>query len=64
MEEFVGRFEYCFDLMFMNVLFGFGYEFFLERELMVEKKLRGVEFGWVLGVGLVLVEKVELICIV
>ncbi|KIR59802.1 guanosine-diphosphatase [Cryptococcus bacillisporus CA1873] len=62
MEELAGRPEYCLDLTFMNALLGLGYELSPERELMVEKKLRGVELGWALGAGLALVEKAELTC--
>lgn len=62
MEELAGRPEYCLDLTFMNALLGLGYELSPERELMVEKQLRGVELGWALGAGLALVEKAELTC--
>ncbi|OCF44184.1 guanosine-diphosphatase [Kwoniella heveanensis CBS 569] len=62
MAELEDRPEYCLDLTFMNALLGLGYELGPERELMVEKKLRGVELGWALGAGLALVEKAELKC--
>ncbi|WRT67376.1 uncharacterized protein IL334_004347 [Kwoniella shivajii] len=62
MAELEDRPEYCLDLTFMNALLGLGYELGPERELMVEKKLRGVELGWALGAGLALVEKAELTC--
>ncbi|WVQ78573.1 hypothetical protein IAT38_000659 [Cryptococcus sp. DSM 104549] len=62
MEELADRPEYCLDLTFMNALLGLGYELGPERELVVEKKLRGVELGWALGAGLALVEKAELTC--
>jgi guanosine-diphosphatase len=62
MAELEDRPEYCLDLTFMNALLGLGYELAPERELMVEKKLRGVELGWALGAGLALVEKAELTC--
>jgi guanosine-diphosphatase len=62
MAELKGRPEYCLDLTFMNALLGLGYELGPDRELIVEKKLRGVELGWALGAGLALVEKAELKC--
>ena len=62
MAELEDRPEYCLDLTFINALLGLGYELSSERELMVEKKLRGVELGWALGAGLALVEKSELTC--
>ncbi|WVR05350.1 hypothetical protein IAU60_002364 [Kwoniella sp. DSM 27419] len=62
MAELEDRPEYCLDLTFMNALLGLGYELGPERELVVEKKLRGVELGWALGAGLALVEKAELKC--
>jgi guanosine-diphosphatase len=46
----------------MNGLLGLGYELSPQRELMVEKKLKGVELGWALGAGLALVEKAQLTC--
>jgi guanosine-diphosphatase len=39
-----------------------GYELSEKRELVVEKKLRGVELGWALGAGIALVEKATLTC--
>lgn len=39
-----------------------GYELTEKRELVVEKKLRGVELGWALGAGIALVEKATLTC--
>lgn len=39
-----------------------GYELRPERELVVEKKLRGAELGWALGAGIALVEKATLTC--
>lgn len=62
MEELEGRPEYCLDLTFMHALLGLGYELSDERELMVEKKLRGVELGWALGAGLALVQNAKLTC--
>ncbi|WWD16163.1 hypothetical protein CI109_100588 [Kwoniella shandongensis] len=62
MAELEDRPEYCLDLTFMNALLGLGYELGPEREMMVEKKLKGVELGWALGAGLALVEKAELTC--
>jgi len=62
MAELHDRPEYCLDLTFMNALLGLGYELAPERELLVEKKLKGVELGWALGAGLALVEKAELKC--
>ena len=62
MTELQDRPEYCLDLTFMNALLGLGYELGPERELMVEKKLKGVELGWALGAGLALVERAELTC--
>ncbi|WWC69221.1 uncharacterized protein I206_103158 [Kwoniella pini CBS 10737] len=62
LEELEDRPEYCLDLTFMNALLGLGYELSQERELMVEKKLKGVELGWALGAGLALVENAKLTC--
>lgn len=62
LAELEDRPEYCLDLTFMNALLGLGYELGPERELLVEKKLKGVELGWALGAGLALVEKAELTC--
>lgn len=62
MAELQDRPEYCLDLTFMNALLGLGYELQPQRELLVEKKLKGVELGWALGAGLALVEKAELTC--
>ncbi|WVW82828.1 hypothetical protein I302_104840 [Kwoniella bestiolae CBS 10118] len=62
MAELEDRPEYCLDLTFMNALLGLGYELSPERELMVEKKLKGVELGWALGAGLALVENAKLTC--
>lgn len=62
MAELNDRPEYCLDLTFMNALLGLGYELAPQRELLVEKKLKGVELGWALGAGLALVEKAELKC--
>lgn len=39
-----------------------GYELTEDRELVVEKKLRGVELGWALGAGIALLEKATLTC--
>lgn len=62
MAELEDRPEYCLDLTFMNALLGLGYELGPERELMVEKKLNGVELGWALGAGLALVQNAKLQC--
>ena len=62
LAELEDRPEYCLDLTFMNALLGLGYELGPERQLLVEKQLRGVELGWALGAGLALVEKAELTC--
>lgn len=62
MSELEDRPEYCLDLTFMHALLGLGYELADERELMVEKKLRGVELGWALGAGLALVQNAKLTC--
>lgn len=64
LAELEDRPEYCLDLTFMNALLKLGYELGPERELMVEKKLRGVELGWALGAGLALVQNAELTCTV
>ncbi|KAJ9114905.1 hypothetical protein QFC20_001278 [Naganishia adeliensis] len=62
MEELEDRPEYCLDLTFMHALLGLGYELTEDRELVVEKKLRGVELGWALGAGIALLEKATLTC--
>lgn len=62
MAELDDRPEYCLDLTFMHALLGLGYELTDDRELMVEKKLRGVELGWALGAGLALVQNAKLTC--
>lgn len=46
----------------MNALLALGYEFKEDRELLVAKKMEGVELGWALGAGLALVEKASLTC--
>lgn len=63
MAELEDRPETCLDLTFMHGLLGLGYELHEERELLLEKKLSGVELGWALGAGLALVEKAELKCL-
>lgn len=62
LTELQDRPEYCLDLTFMVGLLGLGYEIKDDRELVVEKKLKGTELGWALGAGLALVEKAELTC--
>jgi guanosine-diphosphatase len=62
MAELEDRPEYCLDLTFMNALLGLGYELGPERQLMVEKKIDGVELGWALGAGLALVQNAKLTC--
>lgn len=62
MRELEGRPEYCLDLTFMHALLGLGYELSPKRELIVEKKLRGVELGWALGAGIALVQNAKLSC--
>lgn len=62
LDELNGRPEYCLDLTFMNALLGLGYELKEDRELLVAKKMEGVELGWALGAGLALVEKAQLTC--
>ncbi|KAL1411043.1 Guanosine-diphosphatase [Vanrija albida] len=62
MDELHDRPEYCLDLTYMNGLLGLGYELRDDRELLVEKKLNGVELGWALGAGLALVSNAELTC--
>lgn len=63
LEELEGRPEYCLDLTFMNALLSLGYELHDDRDLLVEKKIKGVELGWALGAGLALVEKADLKCL-
>lgn len=60
--ELEDRPEYCLDLTFMHALLGLGYELQPERELLVEKQIRGVELGWALGAGLALVQNAKLTC--
>lgn len=62
LAELKDRPEYCLDLTFMNALLGLGYELAPERELLVEKQIRGVELGWALGAGLALVQNAKLTC--
>lgn len=62
LDELHDRPEYCLDLTFMNALLALGYELRDERELLVAKKMGGVELGWALGAGLALVEKASLTC--
>lgn len=63
LAELADRPETCLDLSFMHALLGLGYELHEERELLLEKKLNGVELGWALGAALALVEKAELKCV-
>lgn len=49
------------DWLILTVVLS-GYELTEKRELVVEKKLRGVELGWALGAGIALVEKATLTC--
>lgn len=49
------------DLLILTLVLS-GYELTEKRELVVEKKLRGVELGWALGAGIALVEKATLTC--
>lgn len=62
MAELEERPEYCLDLTFMHALLRLGYELDEKRELVVEKKLRGVELGWSLGAGIAMLEKSTLTC--
>lgn len=62
MAELEDRPEYCLDLTFMHALLRLGYELDEKRELVVEKKLRGVELGWSLGAGIAMLEKSTLTC--
>lgn len=62
LAELEDRPEYCLDLTFMHALLGLGYELQPERELLVEKQIRGVELGWALGAGLALVQNAKLTC--
>lgn len=62
LAELEDRPEYCLDLTFMHALLGLGYELQPERELVVEKQIRGVELGWALGAGLALVQNAKLTC--
>ncbi len=39
-----------------------GYELGEDRELLLEKQLRGVELGWALGAGIAMLEKSTLTC--
>jgi len=63
MEELADRPEYCLDLTFMHGLLGLGYEIEADRNLLVEKKINGVELGWALGAGLALVSNADLKCL-
>ncbi|TFK68953.1 nucleoside phosphatase GDA1/CD39 [Pluteus cervinus] len=55
MEELEGRPEWCLDLTFMHGLLRVGYEFLDEREVVIEKKVKGTELGWCLGATLAMV---------
>jgi guanosine-diphosphatase len=63
MDELEDRPEYCLDLTFMHGLLGLGYEIHEDRNLLVEKKINGVELGWALGAGLALVSNADLKCL-
>jgi guanosine-diphosphatase len=63
MAELEDRPEYCLDLTFMHGLLGLGYEIEESRNLLVDKKIDGVELGWALGAGLALVSNAELKCL-
>lgn len=63
LDELYDRPEYCLDLTFMHALLGLGYEITSERQLLVGKKIGGVELGWALGAGLALVGNADLKCL-
>lgn len=48
-EELEDRPEWCLDLSFMMALLHTGYEMPLDREVRIEKKIKGNELGWCLG---------------
>ncbi|CAH7686363.1 guanosine-diphosphatase, partial [Phakopsora pachyrhizi] len=56
-DELNGRPEACLDLSFIYGLLRFGYEIDENREIIVSKKINGVELGWTLGATIDLLEK-------
>ncbi|EGG13113.1 uncharacterized protein MELLADRAFT_41476 [Melampsora larici-populina 98AG31] len=59
-KELEDRPEYCLDLSFMYSLLSFGYEVKDDREIVISKKIDGVELGWALGAAIAMIDgKVE-----
>ncbi|KAH9812844.1 nucleoside phosphatase GDA1/CD39 [Melampsora americana] len=59
-KELEDRPEYCLDLSFMYSLLSFGYEVKDDREIVISKKINGVELGWALGAAIAMIDgKVE-----
>lgn len=54
--ELADRPEYCLDLSFMYSLLAFGYELAEEREIVISKKIDGVELGWALGAAIAMLD--------
>ncbi|KAG0149220.1 hypothetical protein CROQUDRAFT_689289 [Cronartium quercuum f. sp. fusiforme G11] len=58
--ELEDRPEYCLDLTFMYSLLSFGYEIDDNREIVISKKIDGVELGWALGAAIAMIDgKIE-----
>lgn len=60
--ELFHRPESCLDLTYMHALLSHGYELPESRELVLAKKLGGVELGWCLGAQLAVLEDAGLRC--
>ncbi|KAL9934250.1 hypothetical protein V8E36_006706 [Tilletia maclaganii] len=60
--ELFHRPESCLDLTYMHALLSHGYELPAKRELVLAKKLGGVELGWCLGAQLAVLEDEGLRC--
>ncbi|CAD6886365.1 unnamed protein product [Tilletia controversa] len=60
--ELFHRPESCLDLTYMYALLSHGYELPEEREVVLAKKVGGVELGWCLGAQLAILEDEALRC--
>ncbi|KAH8599730.1 guanosine-diphosphatase-like protein [Bisporella sp. PMI_857] len=57
LDELEHRPEHCLDLNFMMALLHTGYEFPIDREVKIAKKIKNNELGWCLGASLPLLSQ-------